>query len=47
MIMILRHKRTYYAVDFAVLADRRAKIKESEKINFLDLASELKKKTKT
>ena len=37
-------KRTSRIVDFAILADRRVKLKESEKRDkYLDLARELKK----
>ena len=37
-------KRTYQIVDFAILADHRVKLKESEKRDkYLDLAREVKK----
>ena len=39
-----KKKRTYQIVDFAILADRRVKLKESKKRDkYLDLARELKK----
>ena len=37
-----KRKRTYKIVDFAVPADHRVKLKESEKDKYLDLARELK-----
>ena len=42
-----KKKRTYRRVDFAVPADHRVKLKESEKRDkYLDLARELKKNLK-
>ena len=44
LIIINKKKRTCKIVDFAVSADHRIKLKESEKKDkYLDLASELKK----
>ena len=44
LIIINKKKRTYRIVDFAVQADHRVKLKESEKKDkYLDLARELKK----
>ena len=44
LIAINKRKRTCKIVDFAVLADHRIKLKESEKKDkYLDLARELKK----
>ena len=44
LIIINKKKRTCEIVDFAVPADHRIKLKESEKKdNYLDLARELKK----
>ena len=43
-LIIIKKKRTCRIVDFAVLADHRIKLKESEKKDeYLDLARELKK----
>ena len=44
LVLINKKKRTCQLVDFAVPADHRVKLKESEKIDkYLDLARELKK----
>ena len=44
MVLINNYKKTCHFVDFAVSADHRVKMKESEKINkYLDLARELRK----
>ena len=44
LIIINKEKRTYRIVDFAVPADNRVKLKESEKKDkYQDLARELKK----
>ena len=44
LVLIDKKKRTCHLVDFAVPADHRVKMKESEKINkSLDLARELRK----
>ena len=41
---MIKKKRTYHQVDFAVLVDHKVKIKENEKIDkYLDLTRELKK----
>ena len=46
MFILLLLLRTCRIVDFAVLADYRIKLKESEKRDiYLDLAKEIKKKT--
>ena len=43
-LVIIRKKRTYRIVDFAVPADHRGRIKESEKRDkYLNLAREVKK----
>ena len=44
LIIINKKKRTFRTVDFAVLADHRVKVKESENINkYLDLCKEIEK----
>ena len=43
-MLISQKQRACHLVDFAILADHRVKIKESEKIDkYLDLARELRK----
>ena len=43
-LVIVRKKRTHRIVDFAIFADHRVKLKESEKSDkYLDLAREQKK----
>ena len=44
LVIIYKKKRTYQIVDFAVPAEHRVKLKESEKKDkYLDLASKLKR----
>ena len=48
IVMINKNSRTCRIVDFAVSADHKTKLKESEKkYRYLDLARELKKKLGT
>ena len=43
LVLIIKKKRTNYLMDFTIPADRKMKIKESEKIDkFLNLNKELK-----
>ena len=48
LMIVNKKKRTGWIVDFAVLADHKVKLKESEKKDkYLDLARELKKNYRT